>query len=192
MAWTKRRSRQGNPAPKLAAWHDGYKQGLDIANGHLISHDALYAGWEPNCCPSGLRYITYALQGDSLHVTNDSSVPLSASHVPAVQHFYDLLAQRDFKNAYAMLSAAYQQANPYDAWAARPRRPDINRLYGGWRADHATLCRHMDAPMGTNTTRLVARRSTDPAGAIGGSQQKTVQQRVSFNVTDKGTVSSIG
>lgn len=110
--------RQGAPAPKLVAWRNGYKQGLELANGQLVSRDALYAGWEANCCPSGFRYVTYALQGDSLQITNDRSEPISGSQVPAVQHFYELLARRDFTNAYAMLSAAYQQANPYDAWAA--------------------------------------------------------------------------
>lgn len=110
--------RYAQPAPRLVGWQEGYKQGLKAVDGKLVSTNALYSGWEPNCCPSGYSTITYSLTGDKLAVASSRSDGYVEAQPPTVTQFYDLISAGELKDAYAFLSASYQKANPYDKWAA--------------------------------------------------------------------------
>lgn len=110
--------KQATPAPLLTAWQSGYKLGLSNEKGKLLVTQAIYGGWEPNCCPSGLSYTTYALKNNNLAVTAERSEGLDGSQALAVEQFYTLLSEKKLDAAYKLLSAAYRAANPYAAWSA--------------------------------------------------------------------------
>ncbi|MDQ3248925.1 MAG: LysM peptidoglycan-binding domain-containing protein [Chloroflexota bacterium] len=110
--------RYGAPRPTLIAWGDGYKLGLSVAANRLIVSNALYNGWEPNCCPSGRSYDTYRLTGNTLVLVSSSSEGFVEMQAETVRHFYELLQARDFAGAYALFSTAYQASHPFAAWAA--------------------------------------------------------------------------
>lgn len=110
--------RHAAPAPQLAAWQGGYKLGLLVERGRLVARQALYAGWEPNCCPSGFTYDTYALQNQQLTLLAHREEGIADMQAATVEQFYQLLSRKDLKGAYALLADAEQAANPYDRWAA--------------------------------------------------------------------------
>jgi len=110
--------RQAAPVPQLVAWQNGYKLGLALEAGHLVARNALYAGWEANCCPSGFSFDTYDLQQGQLHLAAHREAGIDGMQVATVEHFYQLLGQQKLKEAYALLADPEQAANPYDAWAA--------------------------------------------------------------------------
>jgi hypothetical protein len=102
----------------LAAWQGGYKLGLLVEAGRLVARNALYAGWEPNCCPSGFAYDTYALQNGLLQLLGHRDEGIPEMQAATVEQFYQLLGRKELKSAYALLADAEQAANPYDSWAA--------------------------------------------------------------------------
>ncbi len=102
--------------PSLVAWGEGYKLLLAADAGLLIVSNALYNGWEPNCCPSGISYDGYRLQDGELILVSANSEGLSEMRAETVNHFYTLLQERSFVAAYALLSPAFQAANPYVTW----------------------------------------------------------------------------
>jgi hypothetical protein len=110
--------RLGARGPQLAAAQGGYKLGVREEHGRLVVSNALYAGFEPNCCPSGLRYTSYALAGGQLVVTATRDEPFAEMQAPTVERFYALLASGDLAVAYAMLAEGERQANSYEQWAA--------------------------------------------------------------------------
>jgi hypothetical protein len=110
--------RQAAQAPQLAAWQGGYKLGLLVERGRLVARQALYSGWEPNCCPSGFTYDTYALQNGQLQLLAHREEGIPGMQAATVEQFYQLLGRKDLKGAYALLADAEQAANPYDSWAA--------------------------------------------------------------------------
>lgn len=110
--------RYATPRPTLIAWGDGYKVGLSVASNRLVVSNALYNGWEPNCCPSGRSYATYRLNGNTLVRIALRSEGFVEMQVETVRHFYDLLKARNFAEAYPLLSNAYQAANPFATWQA--------------------------------------------------------------------------
>lgn len=105
-------------APTLIAWGDGYKLGVSVATNRLVVSNALYNGWEPNCCASGRSYDTYRLSGKTLVLVSARTEGFPEMQVETVRHFYQLLQERDFAAAYALLSDSYQAANPFAAWEA--------------------------------------------------------------------------
>jgi hypothetical protein len=109
--------RQASPAPRLTAWHGGYKLGLETEGGRLVVRQALYAGWEPNCCPSGFSRDTYELRNGQLILVAHRDEGFPEMQAATVEHFYELLNQKDLAGAYALLSGAEQAANPFDTWA---------------------------------------------------------------------------
>jgi len=109
---------QANPQPRLVAWEGGYKLFLLLEQGKLVVGNALYAGWEGNCCPSGTSYTTYTLKGDKLSVVAERNEGNAWTQPDAVSHFYGLLNGRLFEDAYKLLSDSYQKANPYKSWVA--------------------------------------------------------------------------
>ncbi len=110
--------RWGQPTPRLVGWQEGYKQGLKTAGGKLVASNAVYSGWEPNCCPSGYSTITYALNGDKLQVASSRTDGYAEAQPPTVDQFYALINTNELDKAYQFLSATYQKANPYAKWAA--------------------------------------------------------------------------
>jgi hypothetical protein len=110
--------RQAAQAPQLAAWQGGYKLGLLVERGRPVARNALYAGWEPNCCPSGFSYDTYALQSQQLKLLAHRDEGIADMQAATVEQFYQLLGRKELKGAYALLADAEQAANPYDSWAA--------------------------------------------------------------------------
>jgi LysM repeat protein len=110
--------RTGTPQPHLIASGDGYKLSLSVSGNRLIVTNALYAGWEPNCCPSGFSHATYRLAGDVLTLVSSTTEGIPAMQVATVEQFYANLNSRDFVAAYALLSPAFQGANPLAAWQA--------------------------------------------------------------------------
>ncbi|MFN8439727.1 MAG: LysM peptidoglycan-binding domain-containing protein [Caldilineaceae bacterium] len=110
--------RAGTPKPHLIAWGDGYKLSLSVSSNRLIVTNALYVGWEANCCPSGFSHSTYRLAGDVLTLVNTTTEGLNGMQAPTVEQFYTYLNNRDFTNAYAMLSPTFQAANPFASWKA--------------------------------------------------------------------------
>lgn len=110
--------KQASPAPRLVGWEEGYKMLLKQEQGKLVAVNAIYAGWEPNCCPGGLSYTTYVLKSDKLTTVAERTEGIPEAQQPTVEHFYELLSGRNFDDAYKLLSDAYQKANPYQKWAA--------------------------------------------------------------------------
>ncbi len=110
--------RSGTPRPTVIAWGDGYKLGLGVEGKLLVVSNAVYAGWEPNCCPSGRSYAKYKLVGNTLTLVSSSSVGFVEMQVPTVEEFYTRLQAPDYAGAYALTSAAFQASNPFAAWQA--------------------------------------------------------------------------
>ncbi|MCB0123742.1 MAG: LysM peptidoglycan-binding domain-containing protein [Caldilineaceae bacterium] len=104
--------------PTLVAWGEGYKLLLLADAGLLIVSNALYSGWEANCCPSGVSYDGYRLQEGALTLVSAGSEGYPEMRVATVEHFYTLLQNGNFTEAYALLSPIFQEANPFDAWQA--------------------------------------------------------------------------
>ncbi|MBN9392052.1 MAG: hypothetical protein J0I20_28705 [Chloroflexi bacterium] len=109
---------QAQPAPKLTGWQEGYKQGISVVDGKLVSTDALYSGFEPNCCPSGYETRTYGMSGNALVVISTRSDGYPEAQPPTVDQFYSLLNNKQYDEAYKLLSPNFQKANPYAAWVA--------------------------------------------------------------------------
>lgn len=111
----------GASAPKFVDAVGGYNLAIVIQGGNM--HDLqltkpIYNGWEPNCCPSGLEYVPYKLVNGKLAKTGDFEAPAPGAVVMTVQHFYDLLANKQYKQAYSFFTSDFQQANPYQSWLA--------------------------------------------------------------------------
>jgi hypothetical protein len=105
-------------APQLVAWTDGYKLGLQVVAGRLVVQNAFYAGWEPNCCPSGVGYDTYVLEAGQLKRLEHRDEGFVEAQAPTVEHFYHLINNKELAAAYAMLAPSEQAANPYTTWSA--------------------------------------------------------------------------
>ncbi|MFN8491657.1 MAG: LysM peptidoglycan-binding domain-containing protein [Caldilineaceae bacterium] len=110
--------RAGSPKPHLIASGDGYKLALSVTPGRLVVTTALYAGWEPNCCPSGLTHTTYRLAGDVLTQVSSTTDGFPAMEAPTVEQFYAYLSSHDYASAYAMFSPAFQASHPFPAFKA--------------------------------------------------------------------------
>lgn len=108
----------GSPQPHLIASGDGYKLALSVSANRLVVTTAVYAGWEPNCCPSGFSHATYRLVGDTLTLVNRTTEGIPGMQVATVEQFYAYLNSRNFAGAYALLSPTFQSANPFSAWQA--------------------------------------------------------------------------
>ncbi len=108
----------GTARPTLVTWGTGYKLSLAADAGILVVSNALYNGWEPNCCPSGRSHASYHLDEGELVLLATTSTGNDGSRALAVEHFYQLLEQGEFVAAYALLSPAVQAENPYERWVA--------------------------------------------------------------------------
>lgn len=110
--------REGDDGPELVTVLPGYKIGAVADGDALVVREPHYAGWEPNCCASGMRETRYILDDEGLVVVAESDEGEPAARSMTVDKFYELLAARDFEEAYTFLSAAAQAREPYDDWVA--------------------------------------------------------------------------
>jgi hypothetical protein len=106
------------PAPRFVDAASGYKLLLLIQQGKLVAKNALYGPFDPNCCPAGFSYTTYVLKNNTLSTVAERSEGMAGAEPYAVEHFYNLLDQKQYSEAYKLLSPASQKANPYDKWVA--------------------------------------------------------------------------
>lgn len=110
--------RDSGAGPSLAAWRDGYKLWAEASGGLLVVRQPIYAGWDPNCCPSGLAFTSYALRAGGLEVVQSRSEGVAGAEPEVVRNYYDLIRRKELAAAYALLAPAEQAANPYAQWAA--------------------------------------------------------------------------
>lgn len=108
----------GGAKPRFVTAVPGYKVYGRPENGRLRVEQPVYAGWEPNCCPSGLSRTRYQLRGSRLVAQGSSSMGYEAARPQAVEHFYELLAARQYADAYALLGRRFRAANPVARWRA--------------------------------------------------------------------------
>lgn len=104
--------------PRIVAARSGYKLRAQIEGGKLVLRNAVYAGWEPNCCPSSIQVTHYRLQGNNLITEADRREPVPELRLLTVERFYTLLDARQYEEAYRFLSPSFQAANPYAPWVA--------------------------------------------------------------------------
>lgn len=104
--------------PHIIAAQQGYKLSVAVKANQLVVTSPVYAGWEPNCCPSSTREVRYRLSGTKLVEAGSRQTPVPGADTLTVAHFYDLINARKFSEAYAFLSPAFQQRQPYSAWQA--------------------------------------------------------------------------
>lgn len=147
----------GVTTPILVAAGGGYKLAVAADAGIFVVSNALYNGWEPNCCPSGRAYDSYRLEEGALVQVAASSEGYAEAQVPTVQYFYQLLQEERFTEAYALLSETLQTANPYESWVAG---------YEQTEAIEATLEPDPDTPNRLNADLRVTERLESGAARI--------------------------
>jgi hypothetical protein len=109
--------REGTPSPKLVLARTGYKLSATVEGTQLITYQANYVGFEPNCCPSSITRTVASLRGDSL-VTIATSVEPNDVQEPTVWAFYQALSERRYEDAYAFYSPAARANTPFERWKA--------------------------------------------------------------------------
>ena len=102
--------------PVLIAWGTGYKLLLAADAGTLVVSNALYNGWEPNCCPSGRSYDRYRLVEEELTLVAAASEGFTEARAATILQFYNLLTDKQYSDAYALLSPTFQAVNPFESW----------------------------------------------------------------------------
>jgi hypothetical protein len=105
------------PTPRIRVAMGGYKLAPVIEGDQLRVTTPVYAGWEPNCCPSALKTTVYRLQGSTLSAVSERREPFAGARLLTVERFYDLLQARQYQEAYQFLSPTFQTANPFPAWS---------------------------------------------------------------------------
>lgn len=116
---------QANPAPQIVDVIPGYKLAAKIESGALVVSEPVYFGFEGNCCPTGSVQTSFVEAGDSLQIAAGPSYstlgqdahPVTPAELTVIA-FYHAIDEGSYQDAYALTSAAYQAANPFDAWKA--------------------------------------------------------------------------
>ena len=140
--------------PVLMTGLPGYKVSATVQNGELRVRQPQYGANDANCCPSGFEETAYRLQGDRLaRVREPISQGIPEAQRPVVERFYELLAAKDYRQAYEQLSPAYKAARPYDQWAA------------GYQTTQSVSATVTDRPDGTVGVDLTATDRT-PSGTV--------------------------
>jgi hypothetical protein len=106
--------------PKFAQALGGYKMSASIQAGQLRITMPIYAGWEPNCCPTGFNVTRYALNSATgkLQIQGSQSGPLEDTHTQAVEQYYNYLSNKKYKEAYDLLSASFQSTQSFAKYQA--------------------------------------------------------------------------
>ena len=107
-----------NNAPVMTAYLPGYKIGGTADGDALKVIEPIYQGWEPNCCPSGLFVTRYRLQDGKLATLSRDEQPLNEARKMTVDKFYELLAAKNYLDAYNFLSQSFRDANPFGPWSS--------------------------------------------------------------------------
>ena len=108
----------GDGYPRLAAFMGGYKVWARADGRELLVTEPIYAGWEPNCCPSGYSETHYRLEAGRLVPTRRVEAGHEETRALTVEQFYALLGRKEYAAAYAFLSPAFTAANPFASWRA--------------------------------------------------------------------------
>jgi hypothetical protein len=110
--------RESLGGPYLAIGLVSYKLGIRAEPNSLLLSEPIYAGFEPNCCPSGTLYSRIVMVDDALVVMEQNAHPNQEATVVAVYAFYDALRAGRYADAYDFLSPRYQAGAPFASWAA--------------------------------------------------------------------------
>lgn len=106
----------GGAAPRFIGALSGYKMFGRAEGGRLQVQQTAYAGWEPNCCPSGISTTLYRLSGGRLIRQSTRSEGYLEAQAMTVEHFYDLLNMRQYAEAYRLLGRKFSQRQPFSRW----------------------------------------------------------------------------
>jgi hypothetical protein len=107
--------REGTPSPKLVLARTGYKLNATIDGKQLVTTQAEYVGFEPNCCPSAITRTVMVLQGDRLVTLTAETQPNDVQE-PTVWAFYEALDDKRFEDAYDFFSPAFKANNAFGPW----------------------------------------------------------------------------
>lgn len=105
-----------NNAPMLVDSLAGYKFGAVAEGNLLVARTPIYAGWEPNCCYSGMLEEHLRLQNDKLMSVSIKDYGIPEARAQVVEHFYVLLNQKKFDEAWGMLSASFKSGRSFNEW----------------------------------------------------------------------------
>ncbi len=150
-----------NEKPVLAVALPGYKIYGRPDAGRLLVQEPIYAGWEPNCCASGLNTKTYRLRGRAPRFSLTRLSSRNAGHPETkqltVEQYYQYLTAKDYRAAYAFLSPNFQRTQAFDRWQAgfaRTQSFTVEGVAGGANGTVALLLTSTDKTnSGTQTTR---------------------------------------
>jgi hypothetical protein len=90
---------EADGAPRLVLAVVGNKLGVSGRDGTLVLIRPQYAGFEPNCCPSGVLTDRLILAGDSLLVVSEDEQAYPGAQVITVQAFYQYLNDGSYADA---------------------------------------------------------------------------------------------
>jgi hypothetical protein len=108
----------GGAAPRFIGALSGYKMFGRAEGGRLQVQQTAYAGWEPNCCPSGISTTLYRLAGGRLNRQSTRSEGYAEAQAMTVEHFYGLLNAREYADAYRLLGRKFALRQPFARWRA--------------------------------------------------------------------------
>lgn len=108
----------GPDKPQLVATIPGYKIGGVMEAGLLKISQPQYAGFEPNCCASGLSSTNYQLTDGKLVTVSTTSEGFPEMRAPTVEKFYQFLNDKKYADAWPFLSPGYQKQQTFETWRA--------------------------------------------------------------------------
>jgi hypothetical protein len=104
---------------------DGYKAGIDLQDGYLIRTTTVYAGWEANCCPSGLLLTGYTLRGAVLEPVAEWRMGDIVMVRDVLSWYFSSWRLRRYFHGYRLLDDATRSQVPYDEWRRQQDRQRI-------------------------------------------------------------------
>ena len=108
----------GGATPRFIGTLSGYKMFGRAEGGRLQVQQTAYAGWEPNCCPSGISTTLYRLASGRLIRQSTRNEGYPEAQAMTVEHFYDLLNLREYADAYRLLGRKFALRQPFARWRA--------------------------------------------------------------------------
>jgi hypothetical protein len=108
----------GPAEPVLITALGGYKLFAQADEGQLVVTQPVYGKWDGNCCPGGFNETRYQLEDNKLKATASKTEGYPEARLPTVELFYSLLNNKQYEEAYAFLSPAFQAINPFEQWRA--------------------------------------------------------------------------
>lgn len=140
--------------PRLVEMFPGYKLSGRFERGELLVLQPHYAGWEPNCCPSGLRTERFRLKDGVLARTSVEDKGEEQAKVAVTELFYGALSDKRYNDAYGFLSFNFMAANPRIEWERGYSRTEkIDLISTRLQADGTVRARVLATERGANGTR---------------------------------------